>query len=46
MYYLMSQLPSLDGITEDKDMPITEDRFLELCSRYVSGKMGGTTRNE
>ena len=45
MYYLMSQLPSLDGITEDKDMPITDDRFLELCSRYVSGKTMQNLRN-
>lgn len=36
-YYLISQLPSLDGITESTPLPITEERFLELCDRF-SGK--------
>ncbi len=35
-YYLMSQLPSLDGIGETMPLPITEDRFLELCRRFLS----------
>lgn len=38
-YYLVSQLPSLDGIGEDKDLPITEERFLELCGSFL-GKSG------
>ena len=34
-YYLISQLPSLDGISENSPLPITEDRFAELCSRFL-----------
>lgn len=45
MYYLMSQLPSLDGITEDKEMPITEERFIELCSRFVGNKVMHEIKN-
>lgn len=30
-YYLISQLPSLDGLGESSPMPITEERFFELC---------------
>ena len=37
-YYLISQLPSLDGISENIQMPITEERFTELCSRFLSKK--------
>ncbi|MBR6765834.1 MAG: DUF2764 family protein [Clostridia bacterium] len=37
-YYLISQLPSLDGISESTPVPITEDRFIELCNRYLSVK--------
>ena len=36
LYYLMSQLPSLDGISENMPLPITEERFLELCSDSLS----------
>lgn len=38
-YYLISQLPSLDGITEGAPLPITEDRFLELCGRFLGKKV-------
>lgn len=31
-YYLISQLPSLDGIGENMPLPITEEAFLNLCS--------------
>ena len=34
-YYLISQLPSLDGIGENSPVPITEERFLELCEGSV-----------
>ena len=34
-YYLISQLPSLDGISEASPMPIDEERFFELCSRHL-----------
>jgi hypothetical protein len=37
-YYLISQLPSLDGISENTPLPITEERFTELCSRFLSKK--------
>lgn len=37
-YFLMSQLPSLDGISENMILPITEERFLELCHRFLSKK--------
>lgn len=37
-YYLMSQLPSLDGIGENTPLPITEERFSELCHRFLGEK--------
>ena len=37
-YYLISQLPSLDGISENTPLPITEERFLELCGRFLGKK--------
>lgn len=37
-YYLMSQLPSLDGIGENTPLPITEERFSELCRRHLGKK--------
>ena len=37
-YYLMSQLPSLDEITENTPIPITVERFLELCKRSLKEK--------
>ena len=37
-YYLISQLPSLDGLSETMPMPITEERFFELCERFLSKK--------
>ena len=36
--YFMSQLPSLDGISENTALPITEERFLELCQRFLGKK--------
>ena len=41
-YYLISQLPSLDGISESTPIPITGERFLELCDRFLVRK----TRSE
>lgn len=40
-YYLISQLPSLDGISESTPLPITEERFLELCKQFLSKKAVG-----
>ena len=37
-YYLISQLPSLDGIGDEMPVPISEERFLELCGRFLKGK--------
>lgn len=37
-YYLISQLPSLDGLGDSMPLPITEERFLELCGRFLGKK--------
>ncbi len=37
-YYLISQLPSLDGINENTPLPISEKQFIELCSGFLSKK--------
>lgn len=37
-YYLISQLPSLDAISDGIQIPITEERFLELCSHHLGKK--------
>ena len=34
-YYLISQLPSLDGVGDNTPLPITEERFTELCERFL-----------
>lgn len=39
--YFMSQLPSLDGVGENTALPITEERFLELCQRFLGKKAYG-----
>lgn len=44
-YYLISQLPSLDGLSENVPMPITEERFFELCERFLSKKSQEELRN-
>ncbi len=36
-YYLISQLPSLDGISENMPLPVTEERFFDLCNQ-IAGK--------
>ncbi len=38
-YYLIAQLPSLDCVNESTPLPITEERFNELCSRYAGKKI-------
>ncbi len=38
-YYLISQLPSLDGISENTPLPITEERFTELCERFLGKRL-------
>lgn len=37
-YYLISQLPSLDGLGDGTPLPITEECFLELCKRFLDKK--------
>ena len=44
-YYLISQLPSLDGISEAAPLPITEERFLELCGRFLGKKAAAELEN-
>ena len=38
-YYLISQLPSLDGLGESTPIPITEERFMELCGQLAGKKV-------
>ncbi len=44
-YYLISQLPSLDGISENTSIPITEERFTELCNQLL-GKRSQEAMNK
>ncbi|MBR4874624.1 MAG: DUF2764 family protein [Clostridia bacterium] len=37
-YYLISQLPSLDAVSDGTPIPIGEERFLELCREHLSRK--------
>ncbi len=37
-YYLIAQLPSLDGLGEGANIPITEEYFFELCNRFLPKK--------
>ncbi len=43
-YYLISQLPSLDGLNENSPLPITSERFEELCQRFLGKKVQGELR--
>ncbi len=43
-YYLMAQLPSLDAVAENAPLPITEERFCELCGRFL-GKRAAEVLN-
>ncbi len=38
-YYFISQLPSLDGISENAPIPITEERFTELCDGFLGKRL-------
>ncbi len=38
-YYLIAQLPSLDGVSDNMPLPISEEGFLELCSRSLNKKL-------
>ncbi len=39
LYYLMSQLPSLDGLGEATPIPITEKSFYKLCGELLDKKL-------
>ncbi len=39
LYYVVSQLPSLDGLQAGTPPPITEARFFELCEGSVSPRV-------
>ena len=43
-YYLISQLPSLDGISENTPLPISEERFTELCNRFLGKRSQGVMK--
>lgn len=44
-YYLISQLPSLDAIGDHSPLPITEERFHELCHRFLKKKAWNEIQN-
>ena len=44
-YYLISQLPSLDAVGDSTPVPITLERFYELCSRHLGSKTLRETEN-
>lgn len=44
-YYLISQLPSLDGLGENSPAPISEERFMELCGQLL-GKNAQSNLNQ
>jgi hypothetical protein len=37
-YYLVSQLPAFSEVDENKKLPITEEYYRELCSRFLDEK--------
>lgn len=44
-YYLISQLPSLDGISENTPLPISEERFTELCNCFLGKRAQDVLKN-
>ena len=44
-YYLISQLPSLDGLGENTPIPVTENQFFELCSRFLGKRALAELKN-
>ncbi len=44
-YYLISQLPSLDGLSDSVPLPITEERFIELCENLLKDKTINELKN-
>ncbi len=44
-YYLAAQLPSLDAVSDAVPLPITEEKFYELCSRFLSKRSFDILKN-
>ncbi len=44
-YYLISQLPSLDGLSDGVPLPITEERFMGLCENLLTEKTINELKN-
>ncbi len=38
-YYLLAQLPTLDFVPDGAPLPISEERFSELCAQFLKGKL-------
>lgn len=37
-YYFVAQLPSLDGLSDNAPLPISQERFFALCEQYLGKK--------
>ena len=44
-YYLMAQLPSLDGLHDAAPLPITEERFAQLCQQLLGKRIWNSFRD-
>ena len=44
-YYLISQLPSLDGLSDSVPLPITEEYFIEICESVLKDKIINELKN-
>ena len=44
-YYLISQLPSLDGLSDGVPLPITEEYFIEICESVLKDKIINELKN-
>ncbi len=44
-YYLIAQLPSLDASSDSAPLPITEERFMELCKSFLDKKSFSVIEN-
>lgn len=43
-YYLISQLPSLDGLSDSFPPPISEKRFTELCEQFAAKRVSDAVK--
>ena len=44
-YYLISQLPSLDGLSDGVPLPITEEYFIGMCESLLKDKIINELKN-